>query len=228
MINNNDNVEVTPSKWKGGEAVSAAKLNESVNAINKILVGDAAPPGEEVISILKQSPVVYQCVTKGVSGTDSEDPEVTGVGAVRVFLDGSRGAKERFLPKLYSQAIGVGEFLVPVRQMNGLRVWVSTGIGVIDNPSDFTYTGEHQETAITDDTGWDRHDPPSNGESGAGEIGVTLGLTITQSTGIAYYHTGDKKIYSYVRDFTYDSSGKLVSVSAETRVEVEAPTDCTV
>jgi hypothetical protein len=41
---------------------------------------------------------------------------------------------------------------------------------------------------------------------------------------VVYNHSGDKKIYAFLRKRTYDQYGRLYSVSGETRVEVEAPT----
>lgn len=41
-----------------------------------------------------------------------------------------------------------------------------------------------------------------------------------------YYHSGDEKLYAYIRKLTIDSCGKVASIGAETRVEVDAPEDC--
>jgi len=48
------------------------------------------------------------------------------------------------------------------------------------------------------------------------------GLAIYKVTRTVYNHAGDKKLYEFLRLFTYDDCGRLYSVSAETRVEVDA------
>jgi len=77
--------------------------------------------------------------------------------------------------------------------------------------TDFTYTGEHQEAAYTD-SGWNRDS--------------TEAVKVTLQTGTSYYHTGDKKIYAYFRDFHFDNLGNLISISSEVRSEVDAAEPC--
>lgn len=43
---------------------------------------------------------------------------------------------------------------------------------------------------------------------------------------VGYWHAGDGKLYAFYRKRTYDSCGLLISVSAETRVEIDAPEAC--
>lgn len=78
---------------------------------------------------------------------------------------------------------------------------------------DATYTGEHSESAMSGSIEWTR---------GTDKVGVE----ITVQTGTAYYESGDEKLYAYVRDLAFDSAGHLLSVSAETRIEIEAPEAC--
>ena len=56
--------------------------------------------------------------------------------------------------------------------------------------------------------------------------GATDGMAVRLCTRIAYDDTSDEKLYAYYRLFTFDSIGQVVTVSAETRVEVDAPVDC--
>lgn len=42
----------------------------------------------------------------------------------------------------------------------------------------------------------------------------------------AYFHAGDEKWYAYARKLSYDACGFLFAVSAETRIEIDAPEDC--
>lgn len=51
-------------------------------------------------------------------------------------------------------------------------------------------------------------------------------LQIYIQTRTAYYDAGDEKLYGYFRLFTYDACGLLISVGAETRVEVDVPEAC--
>jgi hypothetical protein len=48
------------------------------------------------------------------------------------------------------------------------------------------------------------------------------GLALWQVCRVVYSETGDKKIYAYVRLMTFDKTGRLYSVSGETRIEVDA------
>ena len=50
----------------------------------------------------------------------------------------------------------------------------------------------------------------------------TNGLAFYVQSRTAYYHGGDKKLYGYFRLLTFDGFGRLYSVGAETRVEVDA------
>jgi len=54
----------------------------------------------------------------------------------------------------------------------------------------------------------------------------TNGLEEWYCSRIGYFHAGDAKLYMYLRKRTYDKNGQLYSVSAETRVEVDAPEAC--
>ena len=83
----------------------------------------------------------------------------------------------------------------------------------VDNLGDLTYTGEHAETA--DSGTWDHSNPQARD-----------GFKVTIQTGEAYNHEGDRTLYAFVRDFTFNAHGQLVTVSAERRVVVEAPESC--
>ena len=43
---------------------------------------------------------------------------------------------------------------------------------------------------------------------------------------VAYNHSGDKKLYGFVRKLSFDAGGRLVVASAETRVEIDAAEVC--
>ena len=54
----------------------------------------------------------------------------------------------------------------------------------------------------------------------------TDGLSYTRLTRMAFSDTGDQTLYGYYRTEVYDSLGKLVTVSAETRVAIDVPEVC--
>ena len=81
--------------------------------------------------------------------------------------------------------------------------------GAEDPDTDITTIGaatEGSETASTDT--W--------------TAGTANGLAEWYVSRVVYNHSGDKKLYSFLRLRTYDLYGRLYSVSAETRVEVDA------
>ena len=51
-------------------------------------------------------------------------------------------------------------------------------------------------------------------------------ITVTMQTRTVYNHGGDKKLYAYYRDFTYNAAGRLLRISAETRVEIDPAEPC--
>jgi hypothetical protein len=65
--------------------------------------------------------------------------------------------------------------------------------------------GSTTEAAMTDS--WDRNNP------GSGKIGLSL----TVQTRTAYNPAGDRVQYGFNRTITWDSNGRLLSISAETR-----------
>lgn len=81
------------------------------------------------------------------------------------------------------------------------------------NLTDLTYSGEHSESAASDS--WSYENPQFKD-----------GFKVTIQTGEAYDHVGDKKLYAFVRDFTFNAYGQLITVSAEQRIIVDTPETC--
>ncbi len=54
----------------------------------------------------------------------------------------------------------------------------------------------------------------------------STGLDDWRVTRVVYNDAGDEKLYAMMRKYTYDKTGKLYLVSAETRVTVDIPEDC--
>jgi len=42
-------------------------------------------------------------------------------------------------------------------------------------------------------------------------------------TRVGYFDAGDEKLYGYVRTIKFDQWGRLASISAETRYEIDVP-----
>jgi len=74
---------------------------------------------------------------------------------------------------------------------------------------------EHADAA--DASTWDRDDQATD----------ERGVKVTVQTGTRYDHSATYKLYAYLRDCTFDADGHLVSIGAETRVEIDAAEDCT-
>lgn len=78
--------------------------------------------------------------------------------------------------------------------------------------SGMQYDSAHPESAIVD-SGWPNDQPYS-------------GFIVTIQTGTVYNYAGDKILYAYLRDFTYDGLGRLISVSVERRQVIDTPESC--
>ena len=103
---------------------------------------------------------------------------------------------------------------------NNAPQWIQIGGGggevcSIDTIGDITIVGTIAELEATQTDSWTQ----SNQSTGAGVLYVKL-------TRIAYDHTSDEILYGYYRSEAYNSCGKLVSISGETRVEIDPPAVC--
>ena len=56
--------------------------------------------------------------------------------------------------------------------------------------------------------------------------GAHDGVAVRLQTRTAYDDEGDETLYGFYRTFLFDSAGALVSISAETRIIVDAPVNC--
>lgn len=76
------------------------------------------------------------------------------------------------------------------------------------------YSGEHGESAST--TTWDIENQSTN-----------RGVNITIQTGQRYDHAAaTPTLYAYLRTLSFNASGQLVAVSAESRVTIDTPEAC--
>jgi hypothetical protein len=110
-------------------------------------------------------------------------------------------------------AVAEGDWLICIRTPFGRWDGLPAAGGAAEDPgSTITTIGaasEGTETASTDT--WT-----------AGNVD-DKGLAEWYVSRVVYNPSGDMKIYSFLRKRTYDKFGRLYSVSAETRVEVENP-----
>lgn len=83
--------------------------------------------------------------------------------------------------------------------------------GLKTSPTTISSAAEGSESASS--TTWDRDTDKTP-------------LDLWVQTRTAYFHAGDKKLYGYFRKLSYDSTGRLYAVSAETRVEIDAAESC--
>ena len=99
------------------------------------------------------------------------------------------------------------------RQGGSLDLLIDVGLAAADSPHVMLPASFETETAQSDT--WDRADQ-----------GAYDGLTVRLQTRTAYNESGDEKLYGYYRTFTFDADGALMSASAETRIEIDAPVPC--
>jgi hypothetical protein len=95
----------------------------------------------------------------------------------------------------------------------GLPIIVFAALPFGEATTDIVAVGDTDEgSEAADTTEWARGDGP---------------LTLQIMTRVAYFHAGDKKLYGYIREYKWDAIGMLLSVSGETRIELDAATTCT-
>ena len=81
------------------------------------------------------------------------------------------------------------------------------------------------ETADTET--WDRTAPQENPDNeGADPTDYTDGVELMVHTRTAYDDTSDEILYGFYRTLTFDSTGALALISAETRYIIDTPGEC--
>jgi hypothetical protein len=115
-------------------------------------------------------------------------------------------------PDVLDEVLTAGTGITLTTALDGNSVEI--GLGDPEDPSTTIDTlgsnSEGSETAATDT--W--------------TSGGTNGLALWQTCRVVYNEAGDEKLYEFRRKLTFDKSGRLYSVSGETRIEVDAPEDC--
>ena len=117
--------------------------------------------------------------------------------------------------KLTSAAGGAAQLLYAASStgVQWLLVRLGKAAAVTGTPYVMLPAATETEAAQTDT--WDVTAQP------AGKLGVKFRVSR-----IAYNDAGDQKLYAYYRDVTTDSTGRIIAITAETRVEVDAPEAC--
>lgn len=75
-------------------------------------------------------------------------------------------------------------------------------------------------TTLGDATEGSEAENSSSWAIGSGPVNVWM------TSRVSYYEAGTETLWGYRRKFSYDSCGKLIAVSGETRYEVDVPTEC--
>ncbi len=114
----------------------------------------------------------------------------------------------------------LGGFGVLTRQVGGH--WVievdanvlppATGVQPVSSVSALAGGGAHDETPMTG--GWVSE--PASG----------VGVMLTVQTATVYAPSGDRVLYAFERDLTFDAGGRLLSVSEERRVTIALTEAC--
>lgn len=97
-------------------------------------------------------------------------------------------------------------------------VVIPRGVARTASPQAIGISPEGTTTANADT--WDR----SIVTSGANYGDVAMNMQVI--TRVVYDHAGDEKLYGFYRTLRFAADGKLASVTAETRYEIDAPEDC--
>lgn len=90
-----------------------------------------------------------------------------------------------------------------------LGMWVSFALAAEDPDTDIDEIGAESEGS-------------ESASSDSWEAGGVNGLSEWYVSRVVYNHSGDKKVYAFLRKRVYDRYGRLFSVSGESRIEVDA------
>lgn len=95
-----------------------------------------------------------------------------------------------------------------------VRIDQADPIGTHETPAEVGDVTEGSETADADT--WDVTSPPAD----------TDGLQLAMLSRVVYNDAGDETLYGFARVLTFDSTGRLVAVSAETRFTIDITEAC--
>lgn len=232
MPQNNHAAPLPP--WRPGQPLMRARINTLVDQANQL----ATITGGRGVNVTRTNQGVV------IALEDSDAPIASG----EVFLARitSSSSSEHAWTELQSSTAGAFTTLVggrtgstsenPAYEVNGrqgvpagtivwmmarpasdgtLRYTFDLGAGEPGSAASMTYTGQHVEAAST--STW-----AINNQS------TTRGLSITVQTGQRYDASATTPIlYAYLRTLTFDANGHLTAVSAESRVVIDTPEECT-
>ncbi len=106
-------------------------------------------------------------------------------------------------------------WLMPAQNNSGVTQYLfDLGSGNSGTPTSMNHSGQHAENASS--TTWNINNQSS-----------VRGVNITVQTGSRYDpNAGTPTLYAYQRTLSFDASGHLVAVSAESRVVIDTPENC--
>ncbi len=216
-----------PDDIQRGSDILASWLNASKNAQPRRILGGngilATQSGEDlIISLAGVSPGTLA----NSSGWWAEITANNGSGRYsfkRLQPDGSGGLTDASPAYTSDYAYDVAEtdqvlvgtkvrvMLGGLDSSNNPVFYFDSRIGSVDSPTDLTVSGEG--TLAADTTEWNISDGTP--------------VTLTVQTRTYFDDTAETPIlYGYSRDLTFNTAGQLVSVSGETRYEIDSPEDC--
>lgn len=120
--------------------------------------------------------------------------------------------------ELWSGSVGTIAYLGTIRGVNNEgQLIVATGSEFCSTASPASLGGSGTTADVAT---WHRDNQTSGTDYGS------TAFTVTQLSRLAW-DGGTNTLYQFVRTYTYDACGKVVSVSAETRTVVDNAADCT-
>lgn len=188
---------------KSGTVISAPRRNAATNGQR----------GDTIIAQIDTDHLdgTYSATEqKNAAGTFSDRTLATGM----IFDSGNNGVLREIHGRI---GVPVGAFVEVMRVLNtdGGPIWYFIDDSAPSGTAqDASFTGNHTEAARTS-TAWNR-----------ASQGGLFGTKRTVCTGVEYNDAGDKVIYAYYEDWTFDADGHLLLISAERRETVETPEEC--
>jgi len=231
MSSNNHAAPLPP--WRPGQPLTTTRINQLVdhaNALGSIVGG----PGIHVsrssrsvtISLDAPDPVTAQPnvfpakITGASSGAHAwTELQPSSSGGFITHPSGRSGTTSSGAAYEVNGRTAVPDntvvWLMPVMDNSGATQYLfDLGSGNSGSTADMSHSGQHAESASS--TTWSINNQSS-----------TRGVTLTIQTGSRYDATASTPtLYAYQRTLSFDASGHLVGVSAESRVVIDTPENC--
>ena len=194
-------------------------------------------------------PTSTSTTTSGATSTTSPCPDplcwrTLGINAVEVFYDFERDLTEITVANTFFMLEGYSELKRRLEMNLFARRELDLSESIYDCQVQAPYAQNDEDDVAPTTTTTSTEAPTTTTPGGCGDntIGTTAETeaaqtdewNITQGCVVetvlarfAYADAGDEKLYAFYRDRTYDADGRLVRISAETRVTIDTPEACT-